>query len=87
MNELIDGLEPFKILINPHPGDPSEKQIGGNHYKSFQIQPAEFCQRNQLNFLESNAIKYLTRHRLKNGKQDLQKAIHCIELILEYEYD
>lgn len=64
----------------------SERQVGGDHYKRFAIQPAEYCQRNQLPFLESNVVKYVTRHKLKNGKQDIQKAIQCLELILEYEY-
>lgn len=64
----------------------SEKQVGGDHYKRMSIQPAEYCQRNQLPFLESNVVKYVTRHRLKNGKQDIQKAIQCLELLLEYEY-
>jgi hypothetical protein len=63
-----------------------DEQIGGNHYKLMPIQPYEYCQKNKLLSLESNVVKYVTRHRFKNGKQDLEKAIHCIELLIELEY-
>ncbi len=61
-------------------------QIGGDHYKSLAIQPAEYCQRNQLRHLESSVVKYVTRHRNKGGEQDIRKAIHCLELLLALEY-
>lgn len=68
---------------------PSSIQIGGNHYKHFAIQPSEFCQKNKLDHCESAAIKYLCRHKLPGGKglQDLQKARHFIDLIIEWEYE
>jgi len=62
------------------------QQIGGLHYKSMPIQPIEFCQKNGLNYAESNAIKYVCRHRAKNGKEDIQKAIHMLEILMEIEY-
>lgn len=65
----------------------SDKQIGGLHYKQLAIQPTEFIHRNNLNFIEGNVIKYVCRHREKNGKDDLRKAIHYLELLIEYEYD
>jgi len=55
---------------------PSELQVGGEHYKSMPIQPSEFCQRNGLNWCESNVIKYVCRYKNKNGKEDIKKAIH-----------
>jgi len=61
-------------------------QYGGNHYKSFAIQPAEFCYKNNIPYLEATAIKYLCRHRNKNGLEDLNKAIHFIEMLIEFEY-
>lgn len=64
----------------------SKKQIAGGHYKGLPIQPGEFCQKNQLNWCEANAIKYVCRHRVKNGAEDIQKAIHYLELLLEWEY-
>ena len=62
------------------------RQTGGSHYKSLSIQPVEYCQRNGLLYCESNVIKYVTRHREKNGAEDLRKAIHYLELLLEMEY-
>jgi len=64
----------------------SEKQIGGCHYKDMPIQPSEYIYRNGLNWYEGNAIKYITRHRVKGGQQDIEKAIHYLELLLEQEY-
>ena len=65
---------------------PLEQQVGGGHYKDFTIQPIEFIQGNQLNFCEGNAIKYVCRHRNKNGAEDIKKAIHYLQLLLELEY-
>ena len=65
---------------------PLQSQVGGDHYKSLAIQPVEFCQRNQLNYCESAAIKYVCRHKSKHGRQDIEKAIHYLELLLELEY-
>lgn len=65
---------------------PSEVQIGGDHYKSMPIQPSEFVYKNQLNWYEGNAIKYICRHRAKGKKQDVQKAIHYLQMLIEAEY-
>jgi hypothetical protein len=62
------------------------KQVAGSHYKSMAIQPAEFCQRNRLPYLESCVVRYITRHGRKNGRQDIEKAIHCLEMLLDLEY-
>jgi len=61
-------------------------QIGGDHYKEFKIQPIEFCFINKIPYLESTAIKYLCRWRNKGGIQDLDKAIHFIQLLKDLEY-
>jgi hypothetical protein len=63
-----------------------KSQGGGKHYKSLAIQPAEFCQRNHLGFCEASVVKYVTRHKSKNGRQDIEKAIHFLNLLLEIEY-
>ena len=63
-----------------------ERQAGGSHYKDMAIQPVEFCQKNKLNMIESNVIKYVSRHRVKGGREDIEKAIHMLELLLELEY-
>lgn len=64
----------------------SDEQVGGAHYKHYAIQPAEFVYRNGLGFLEGNAIKYICRHGQKGGRQDVEKAIHYLQLLLEWGY-
>ena len=66
--------------------DSLEKQVGGKHYQSMQIQPAEFINENKLLFAEGNAIKYICRHQSKGKADDIQKAIHYLEMILERDY-
>ena len=63
-----------------------KKQIGGSHYKNMKIQPSKFINDNNLQFAEGNAIKYICRHAYKGGKEDLKKAIHYIEMIIERDY-
>jgi hypothetical protein len=62
------------------------KEVGGNHYKEFRIQPIEFIEGNDLGFSVGNVIKYVCRYKYKNGKEDLLKAKHYIELLIELEY-
>lgn len=64
----------------------SKKQVGGDHYNKLAIQPVDYILMNELGYLEGNVIKYVTRHASKNGPQDIEKAIHYLELILEKEY-
>ena len=64
-----------------------EDQIGGKHYRSMKIQPAEFINENKLFFAEGNAIKYICRHQSKGKAEDIEKAMHYLEMILERDYD
>lgn len=64
----------------------SEYQVGSDHYKNMVIQPSEFIHKNGLGFLEGNVVKYICRHRAKGGREDLEKAKHYIELLLEWDY-
>lgn len=66
--------------------NPMDVQIGGSHYKDFKIQPVEFIHKNRLGFCEGSAIKYLCRWRNKNGIEDLKKARHFIDLLIQMEY-
>lgn len=61
-------------------------QVGGSHYKDMKIQPAKFALENKLDYCQANAIKYICRHEHKNGKQDLEKAKHYIDLLIEHYY-
>ena len=66
--------------------NPYNKQIGGTHYQKFKIQPSKFINENELLYPEGCVIKYILRHRLKGKKEDLKKAIHVIEMIIERDY-
>ena len=60
-----------------------KKQVGGNHYKKYNIQPVEFIVKNNIGFCEGNIIKYILRFKEKGGVQDLEKAKHYIELLID----
>ena len=64
-----------------------EEQVGGKHYRNMKIQPAEFINENKLLFAEGNAIKYICRHSVKGKEEDIKKAIHYLEMILERDYN
>lgn len=63
----------------------SRSQVGGSHYTSMAIQPYEYCLKNNLGPCETNAISYLSRWKAKGGIQDLEKAVHTIQILIEYE--
>lgn len=60
-----------------------DRQVGGSHYKDLKIQPLEFIVANKLPFCEGNVIKYVVRWSTKGGLQDLQKAKHYLDLLIE----
>ena len=60
-----------------------KEQIGGNHYAKQKIQPIDYIMANQLGFCEGNVIKYITRYKDKNGKEDLLKAKQYIDFLLK----
>jgi hypothetical protein len=61
----------------------SDRQVGGEHYKDMAIEPGEFAEANGLSYMEGNAIKYICRDK-ESKEEDLHKAIHCLELELEW---
>lgn len=66
--------------------NPLDRQVGGTHYKQGGPQHVEFCQMNRIPWAESCALKYVLRHRRKNGKEDIDKAIHYIEFAMALDY-
>jgi len=66
-----------------HPPSALEKQEGGKHYKELKIQPIEYIQANKLGYEQGNVVKYITRYADKGGVEDLLKAIHYIELLID----
>lgn len=79
--ELVD-----QPIINNKKESALNTQVGGSHYKDTTIQPIEFIHANNLNFCQGNIIKYVTRYKNKKGKEDLEKAKHYIDLLMELEY-
>ena len=62
-----------------------DTQIGGSHYKSMPIQPMEFSMANNMDACQHTIIKYVARFRDKGGVQDLEKAKHVIDMLIEFE--
>lgn len=67
-------------------GGALDLQVGGNHYKTARIQPLEYAWANGLTICEHAAVKYITRHRKKGGREDLEKAIHYLQLEIQHTY-
>ena len=63
-----------------------DKQESGDHYKGKAIQPIIYIHANNLGFCAGNVVKYITRYKDKNGAEDIRKAIHYCQLLLELEY-
>lgn len=60
-----------------------DEQVGGDHYRKLAIQPAEYILANKLGWAEGCAIAYVTRWQDKGGTEDLRKAIHTIQLLID----
>jgi len=73
-------------VLDSQVSSPLLTQVGGSHYKDKAIQPIEYCYKNKLGPCETLAIRYISRHKTKNGKIDIEKAIHSLQLLLELEY-
>ena len=65
--------------------NPLSVQEGGGHYKSMKIQPVEFIHANNIPFIEGAVIKYLCRHKNKNGVEDLYKAKRYLDKFITIE--
>ena len=88
----MDGMteEELKAAMSPEPEyevghSAFDTQEGGDHYSKLAIQPIEYCQRNELGTCESFVVKYVTRWKDKGGVQDLRKARHVLDLLIEME--
>ena len=75
-----------KDTVGTDPVSPLSQQVGGSHYKDLKIQPVVYCHQNKLGGIESAVVKYVTRHKFKNGKEDIEKAIHLLNILIELEY-
>ncbi len=64
-----------------------KRQVGGDHYKTMEIQPLEYIVKNDIGYLEGNVIKYVSRYQAKNGLEDLKKAKHYLNILIELEVE
>jgi len=62
-----------------------DRQVGGDHYKRMAIQPVEFIEGNDLGFCAGNVIKYVCRYKYKDGVEDLRKARHYLDVLIDHE--
>lgn len=60
-------------------------QHGGDHYRNKPVQPWDFIAANGLDFFQGNIVKYVVRFREKHGVQDLEKARHYLDKLIELE--
>jgi len=84
MNDSHEPHEAFMKRMSKEM-DAKSRQVDGNHYQ-LPIQPIDFIVKNNIPFREANVIKYIVRHQNKNGKKDIEKAMHYLQMILE-DYD
>jgi len=84
--EIKEHINTLKEELKPNRESVWNKQHGGSHYQKYKIQPSKFVVENEILYPEGCAIKYIVRHRDKNGKEDILKAIHFLEMIIERDY-
>lgn len=88
LREAISSLEKKEKDVAEYIEPPESawgKQEGGDHYKDLPIQPSEYIVRNSLGWFAGNVVKYVTRYEKKGGLQDLRKARHYLDLLIEDE--
>lgn len=85
VDEVIEYVHNY-ITTTTASNSPLSTQVGGEHYKKYAIQPAEFIHANSIPWLEGSVIKYVVRHKDKGKAEDIKKAIHLLEMLLEMEY-
>ncbi len=92
INPIPSIPEPESLSFSKSPGNSFLRdssfntQVGGSHYQHFSIQPMEFFIANQIPYAEAAIIKYVCRHSKKNGKEDLLKARHIVDMLIEKLY-
>lgn len=60
-------------------------QVAGCHYKVKTIQPWDYIAANELGYFEGNIVKYVSRWRDKGGVDDLRKAQHYLQKLIELQ--
>lgn len=73
-----EGIERIGAAIRAN-----EQQVGGAHYAVKAIQPWYYIIANNLGYLEGNVVKYVSRWKDKGGIEDLKKAQHYLQKLIE----
>jgi hypothetical protein len=63
----------------------NKTQVAGSHYKTKTIQPWDFIASNRLGYFEGNIVKYVSRWQDKGGVDDLRKAAHYLQKLIELQ--
>lgn len=63
----------------------NDTQVGGDHYRKLKIQPWDFIAANGIGYLEGSAIVYIARWKDKGGVEDLKKARHYLDKLIEIQ--
>ena len=84
LKEMVENAEDLGLYDDP-PKPPLSQQIGGEHYRQGDVQPIEYIHANDMDFFSGNVVKYITRWKYKNGLEDLKKARHYIDMLIEME--
>jgi hypothetical protein len=80
--ERIESLN-HQFQLAKKPREANDVQEGGTHYKDNAIQPWDYIESNRLSYLEGNVVKYVSRWRVKGGIEDLRKAQHYLQKLIE----
>jgi len=82
-NKKLDATPEDEEAIRTILEKANNKQVGGEHYKDKHIQPWDAIHEWGLGFFSGNVVKYVARHREKNGIEDLKKARHYLDKLIE----
>lgn len=84
-DQIEDYMKALEIYRETPQKGANSKQVAGSHYSDKDIQPWDFIHANNLGYFEGNCVKYVSRWRDKGGIEDLKKAIHYLEKLIELE--
>lgn len=85
-SDLREQIDVIEADDEPSPEESAlHQQVGGDHYRDLAMQPIEYIHRNGLGYVEGAVVKYVTRWRRKGGIEDLKKARHMLDLLIEME--
>jgi hypothetical protein len=87
--ETPDTQPPTGEIVTSSSGTPDSSlkiQVGGDHYRQYKHQPIVIARDNELDAMQFSVIKYVMRHKNKDGLKDIRKAIHFLQMIAEYDY-